>query len=416
MTTTPTPTGRQTAIRPFAELTREDVAFAGGKGANLGELIAAGVPVPPGFVVGAPAYAAFCENTGVREQIAALLDPIDVDDTPALDTAARASRELVELAAMPPWLRDAIVAAYERLVGDDPSAPVAVRSSATGEDTGSASFAGMNETFLNVRGADGVVGAVHHCWASLFGGRTVFYRAKRGFSRAGMDIAVVVQRQVAATRAGVMFTVDPATGSRDRIVIEGAFGLGESVVGGTVSPDRYVVDKSSGAVLAREVRRKELAVEPLPGGGTRTRALDPGERDRPVLTDAEVDRLAALALRIEEHYHAPQDTEWAFDPHGDVWMLQSRPVTTMGDADGAELLHGLGAAPGVGSGAVRLVSSLDDAASLRAGEVLVTHMTSPDWVPLMRRAAAIVTPANGANSRSVVGRSVRHRGRRSARA
>jgi pyruvate,water dikinase len=376
MTATPTPIGRRTAIRPFAELNREDVAFAGGKGANLGELVAAGVPVPSGFVVGAPAYAAFCEETGVRDRIATLLDPVDVDDTAALGTAAAAARELVERAAMPSWLRDAIAAAYAELGGDEPSAPVAVRSSAIGEDTGSASFAGMNETFLNVRGADDVVAAVQRCWASLFGGRTVFYRAKRGFSAAGIDIAVVVQAQVASTRAGVMFTVDPATGSRDRIVIEGAFGLGESVVGGTVSPDRYVVDKSSGAVLVREIRRKEVAVESLPGGGTHTRPLGPGERDSPVLTDAEVARLAALALHIEEHYAAPQDTEWAFDRHDEVWMLQSRPVTTLGEPAGAELVRGLGAAPGVGTGAVRLVSSLDDAAALGAGDVLVTHMTS----------------------------------------
>ena len=261
MSATPTPIGRRTAIRPFAELSREDVAFAGGKGANLGELVAAGVPVPSGFVVGAPAYAAFCEETGVRERIATLLDPVDVDDTEALGTAAGAARELVEAAAMPPWLRDAIAAAYEQLVGDEPSAPVAVRSSATGEDTGSASFAGMNETFLNVRGADDVVDAVHRCWASLFGGRTVFYRAKRGFSAAGIDIAVVVQAQIASTRAGVMFTVDPATGSRDRIVIEGAFGLGESVVGGHR--------------VARPLRRRQVirggagAGDPAQGAGRR---------------------------------------------------------------------------------------------------------------------------------------------------
>ena len=395
MTAIPTPTEQQAAIRSFAELTRHDIAYAGGKGANLGELTAAGVPVPSGFVVGAPAYARYCEETGLRERIAKLLDDVDVDDTDALETGARAARELVERTEMPPWLRSAVIAAHETLVGGDGSATVAVRSSATGEDTSSASFAGMNETFLNVAGADAVVDAVHRCWASLFGSRTVFYRAKRGFPRAGMDIAVVVQRQIAATRAGVMFTVDPATGNRERIVIEGAFGLGESVVSGTVSPDRYVVDKSSRAILAREVHHKELAVEPTAGGGTRTRPLGDEEAGRPVLTDAEVATLTALALGIEEHYGSPQDTEWAFDAGGDAWMLQSRPVTTIGDAGGAELLRGLGAAPGAASGPVRRVSSLADAGALAPGDVLVTHMTSPDWVPLMRRAAAIVTDSGG---------------------
>ena len=205
-----------------------------------------------------------------------------------------------------------------------------MRSSATAEDTESASFAGMNETFLNVQGAEAVVGAVRRCWASLFGGRTVFYRAKRGFSHAGMDIAVVVQRQIASTRAGVMFTIDPSSGRADRIVIEGAYGLGESVVSGQVSPDRYIVAKPALTIVTREVRHKELAIEPAPGGGTATRALAGEEATRPVLDDREVALLAELAVRIERHYGAPQDTEWAFDPDGDVFMLQSRPVTSTG--------------------------------------------------------------------------------------
>jgi pyruvate,water dikinase len=396
MTAIRTPTEHEAAVRSFADLSHQDVAFAGGKGANLGELTAAGLPVPPGFVDGAPAYAAFCDETGAREQLAAALEDLDVDDTAALEAGAQRARQIVAGAALPAWLRVEIVTAHERLVGEDAHAPVAVRSSATGEDTGSASFAGMNETFLNVRGPEAVVDAVQRCWASLFGARTVFYRAKRGFPRAGMDIAVVVQRQVAATRAGVMFTIDPATARADRIVIEGAFGLGESVVAGTVSPDRYVVDKASRAILAREVRQKETAVEALPGGGTHVRPLDVHEGARPVLEDEEVEALADLAVRVEAHYGAPQDTEWAFDETGRIWMLQARPVTAAGgDAQGSELLRGLGAAPGRASGAVRLVASLGDAAALQPGEVLVTHMTSPDWVPLMRRAAAIVTDSGG---------------------
>ncbi len=391
------------AVRGFESLSRADVAYAGGKGANLGELTAAGFPVPPGFVIGAPAYAAFCEQGGLRDRIEARLAGVDVEDTAALERAATEVRAMVEEEPVPEWLSAAIREAYGRLAADDPQAAVAVRSSATAEDTESASFAGMNETVLNVRGADAVLAAVRRCWSSLFGGRTVYYRAKRGFGQADMDIAVVVQRQVEATRAGVMFTIDPASGAADRLVIEGAFGLGESVVSGSVSPDRYVVGKDRLAIERREVRRKELTIEALAGGGTATRELGEREGEQPVLDDEEVGRIAELGLRIEAHYGAPQDTEWAIDRSGAVWMLQSRPVTAAGGESlaepraerGAELVRGLGAAPGAASGPARIVVSLDGSGELAVGEVLVAHMTAPDWVPLMRRAAAIVTDSGG---------------------
>ena len=397
------PRARVDSVLPFERLGCGDVDFAGGKGANLGELTAAGLPVPPGFVVGAPAYAAFCDETGLREWIAARLRGLDVDDTAALERVAVEVRAKVERESMPPWLEGWIREAYMELVDDDPDAPVAVRSSATAEDSESASFAGMNETLLNVHGGDSLIAAVRRCWSSLFGARTIYYRAQRGFGQAEMDIAVVVQRQVQSTRAGVMFTIDPASGARDRLVIEGAFGLGEAVVSGSVSPDRYVVSKDGLAIEQREVRRKELAIVSLPGGGTETRQLDEAEGSRPVLSEEEIRQVAELGVRIERHYGSPQDTEWAFDEDGEVWMLQSRPVTTAGGKTGSteagergeELLRGLGAAPGEASGAVRVVSAREQAGELRDGEVLVTHMTAPDWVPLMRRAAAIVTDSGG---------------------
>ena len=391
----------QDAIRTFAELSRDDVTYAGGKGANLGELTAAGVPVPPGFVVGAPAYAVFVDANGLRERLTARLDKIDVDDTAALEEAAAEARALVLAEAVPEPLEQAIREAYRELIADGESPAVAVRSSATGEDTESASFAGMNETFLNVCGADAVIDAVRRCWASLFGSRTVFYRAKRGFPRAGMDIAVVVQRQIQSTRAGVMFTIDPASGRHDRIVIEGAFGLGESVVSGQVSPDRYVLDKETLTIVTRDVKRKELAIDSLADGGTVTRQLDADEALYPAMTDNEVHRLGDMALQIEAHYNSPQDTEWAFDRSGKFWMLQSRPVTSAGGSavaaapSGEPVLRGLGAAPGQASGTVRVLKSLTDGAAFAEGDVLVAHMTAPDWVPLMRRAAAIVTDSGG---------------------
>jgi pyruvate,water dikinase len=386
--------------RRFSALSKADVAYAGGKGANLGEMTGAGLPIPPGFVVGAPAYASFCDSGGLRERIAGRLETLDVDDTEALAAAAAEVREMVEAEPIPAAVEEAIRSEYAQLAGGS-DVPVAVRSSATAEDTEAASFAGMNETLLNVRGADAVVEAVRRCWSSLFGGRTVFYRAKRGFGQADMDIAVVVQWQVLSTRAGVMFTIDPASGATDRLVIEGSFGLGEAVVSGSVSPDRYVVEKETLAILERDVKRKELVIEPQPNGGTVTRELSGDEAVRPVLSDAEVQELGELGRRIEGHYGSPQDTEWCFDSDGKAWMLQSRPVTSAGGApmgevgDGEVLVRGLGAAPGAASGAVRVIKALDGAEALNDGEVLVTHMTAPDWVPLMRRAAGIVTDSGG---------------------
>lgn len=391
------------AVRPFSDLNVQDVDYAGGKGANLGELTAAGLPVPPGFVIGAPAYAAFCEQTGLRARLAELLDGVDVEDTRALAQAAQAARVLFDQTAIPDWLtgriRDACAQAGISEV------PVAVRSSATAEDTASASFAGMNETFLNVVGADAVLDAVRRCWRSLFGARTVYYRGSQGFGQAEMDIAVIVQQQIAATRSGVMFTANPATGKRDELVIEGAFGLGEAVVSGSVSPDRYLVQKDPLWLWRSDVNYKELAVELDERGGTRTRPLSRQEGQRPALEEREVMAVAELGLRIEAHYGAPQDTEWAFDPDGGLWILQSRPITALRERaavdakpvarNSAVLLRGLGGAPGSGSGAVRVLSSLEDAEQLAEGEVLVTHMTAPDWVPLMRRAAAIVTDSGG---------------------
>ncbi|HLM87371.1 MAG TPA: phosphoenolpyruvate synthase [Solirubrobacteraceae bacterium] len=407
-------------VRPFARLGRQDVEYAGGKGANLGELTAAGLPVPEGFVVGAPAYAAFLAQTGLRERLAELLDSVDVEDTAALQAASTAARELFDRTPIPEPLAGTIRSAYERLTdardgAGGRSIPVAVRSSATAEDTNATSFAGMNETFLNIRDTDAVIDAVRRCWRSLFGARTIYYRGINDFGQADMDIAVVVQRQIDSTRAGVMFTVNPATGRRDELVIEGSFGLGEAVVSGSVSPDRYVVEKATLAIRRREVHHKDLMIEYAPEGGTRQRALSEEEALRPVLTDDEVLAVAELGRRIEEHYGSPQDTEWTFDPDGALWMLQSRPITTLHDDTSADaaasaagpasagetsqpqavLLHGLGGAPGSASGAARVLRTLDDAATLNDGDVLVTHMTSPDWLPLMRRAAAIVTDSGG---------------------
>jgi pyruvate,water dikinase len=398
-----------TPVKFFAELSQADTSYAGGKGANLGELTRNGFPVPPGFVVGAPAYAAYRKQTGLDTRLTELLSDLDIEDTAALSAASDAARKAVVESEVPAWLTDAIESAYRELSHGHEEVAVAVRSSATAEDTASASFAGMNETFLNISGSGDVVDAVKRCWESLFGARTIYYRGRRGFSASDMDIAVVVQAQIQSTRAGVMFTINPATGDREHLVIEGSFGLGEAVVSGQVSPDRYVVDKHDQAITLRSVRPKELVIESTETGGTVKRELTPQEGKRPALTDDEILRLAELGIAIEREYGSPQDTEWAFDPDGNAWMLQSRPISATGSLPAESpapatatpveervvLVRGLGAAPGSAIGDCRLLTTLKDAAKLTDGDVLVTHMTSPDWVPLMRRAAAIVTDSGG---------------------
>jgi pyruvate,water dikinase len=389
-------------VRSCRGLSRADVAFAGGKGANLGELIGAGFPVPPGFLVSAAAYAAFCDETGLRDEIERQLVSMDVDQVAELESAAAAVRAKIEAEEMPEWLADAIRRVYGELVDGEPEPHVAVRSSPTAEDPESASFAGINETILNAHGDEAVLSAVRRCWASLFDPRAIYHRAKQGFDQAGADLAVVVQRQVRPVGSGVMFTSDPASAGDDQLMIECAFGLGKSVVAGSVSPDRYVVGKDPLQVLRREVHRKELTIEPNGDGGISTRALTESEGRRPVLSDLEAERVADFGMRIEAHYGLPQDTEWALDADGEVWMLQSRAMSAgagggagSGEERGGELVRGLGAAPGVAAGRARIVLALEEADRLADDDVLVTHRTEPEWEPLMRRAAAVVIDFGG---------------------
>jgi pyruvate,water dikinase len=380
------------------EVSAADVARVGGKGANLGELIRAGFPVPPGFVVTADAYLAAMETAGIRRELA---EAARAAGRLAPDELAGRARELagrVRAAGVPEALRDPILAAYHDL---GPGVRVAVRSSATMEDTAGTSFAGMHETFTNVTGDDELLGRIVDCWASVFGARVIAYRAAQGVTEEPA-IAVVVQRMVDADRSGVMFSADPATGDVGRVVIEAALGLGEVVVGGQVTPDTYVVAKEPLRILSVHVGDQEVAIRRGPDGVERREVLEEAERHRRVLNDEEVLALARLAVRVEQHYGAPQDIEFAVS--GDeVFLTQSRPITTLGSAvatsataAGAEpVLTGLGAAPGRVAGVARVVRTLEEGRALEPGEVLVAPLTAPDWVPVMRRAAALVTDGGG---------------------
>ncbi len=382
----------------FAELSKGDTPRAGGKGANLGELTAAGLPVPPGFVVVADAYIEAMEHAGVRGELRDGSARSNPDDADGLRALAASERERVSHAVMPADLRAAVLDAYHEL-GDN--VRVAVRSSATVEDTADTSFAGMHESYTNVQGDEALLENIARCWTSLFGDRVVSYRASRGI-RSEPTIAVVVQQMVDADRSGVMFGADPATGDRERVVIEAAFGLGEVVVGGQVEPDYYVATKQPTRLLSVRIGHKSVAIRRGPDGIERREELPDDEADRRVLTDAEVLALVALAARAELHYGQPQDMEWAISGE-DLFLVQSRPITTMDIvADREPIVTGRAAAPGVVSGPVRVVHTVEDASALVAGEVLVAPMTTPDWVPAMRRASALVTDGGGVTCHAAI--------------
>jgi pyruvate, water dikinase len=386
-------------VRDFAHVRVTDAEEAGGKGANLGELVSAELPVPPGFVVLRDAYLDSMERAGVRAELAAAhAEAMSLVDEERLAAASERMRELVVKAGMSPKARAEVLAAYQTLGSD---LFVAVRSSATGEDGADASFAGMNATFTNVRGGDDLIARVVDCWASLFGSRVVAYRASRGFT-AEPAIAVVVQKMVASERSGVAFTADPSSGDTSRIVVEGALGLGEVVVSGSVEPDTYVLAKDGPRLLRTRVGNQAYKLVRGPDGGDVRIDLDGESVTTRVLSDAQVLEVARLAAAVEAHYGAPQDVEWAIED-GNTWLVQARPITTLGTtkaeeaapADIEPLVSGLAASPGRVSGTVRVLTVPQQGKRLRDGEVLVAPMTNPDWVPTMRRAGALVTDSGG---------------------
>jgi pyruvate,water dikinase len=395
-------------IRWFAELTKGDTDVAGGKGANLGEMTHAGLPVPPGFTITAAAFREFINVTGLRAFIQDEIDRVDIADRAALEGVADRIQSHIAAGEAPAAVRDAIVAAYHKL-GADGRALVAVRSSATMEDTAAASFAGMNRSYLNVRGDDGLIARVRDVWASLYSPRVIFYR-KRLELPGEPEIAVIVQKMVDAAKSGVAFSVDPASGADGNMVIEGAWGLGEVVVGGQVEPDRYLVAKADLALNDVHVGHKEFMLTRDSDGSTTEVKLDPTRVDGRVLTDEEVRAVADLVRRDESHYGAPQDIEWAIED-GAVYLVQSRPVTTLprpkppppgAEGHAAVLVHGMCASPGAAAGAVRIAREIADADALGDGDILVAPMTSPDWVPFMRRAGALVTESGGMTSHAAI--------------
>jgi len=398
----------------FTEIGKDDIAEAGGKGANLGELTRAGIPVPPGFVVTAATYRDFVRRNRLDEVIRRELDGLDVHDTQQLQARAEAVRKAFLSAPMPPDIAAAIAEAYREL-GDG---PVAVRSSATAEDLPEASFAGQQSTFLNVVGEENVVRAVQACWASLFEARAIFYRAENGFDHLKVSLAVPVQRMVQSEKSGVMFTVEPVSSDTSKVTIEAVWGLGEAIVSGEISPDFYLLDKATLAIVSRQVTPQErMLVRASAGNGRHDLGnewvpVPPEKVAAPKLSDSELVTLATIGLNVEAHYGCPQDIEWAF-ADGQFFIVQSRPVTTLRDTSHEEpegeeqetapvLLRGQAASPGVAAGRVKIVRDPSEIHIVEEGDILVAEMTTPDFVPAMKRAAAIVTERGGRTAHAAI--------------
>jgi len=398
----------------FEDLRKDDGPTVGGKNANLGEMISSGIPVPPGYAITAQAYKKFIEATGTADKVYKMLAGIDPKDPKQGQDASDKIRELIEKTPIPDDLKNEIFQSYRELSKRVGAADVsvAVRSSATAEDLPDASFAGQQETYLNVRGTEDLLDKVRKCWSSLFTPRAIFYRVEKGFKHESVLISVAIQKMVNAKAAGVLFTLHPATGDTTKIVIEANWGLGESVVSGAVMPDRYVIDKDTSKIVDRQIATKDVEFVRDPKTGQTVHSKVPQDRkDLPCLSDKEVEKLAELGKLIEKHYGRAQDIEFSIDRDQpfpqDIYIVQSRAETVWGTRSREKVglkyatehpvvTKGLPASPGVGAGVAKISMSTAEAAKLmKKGDVLVTELTNPDWVPYMKIASSIVTDSGG---------------------
>jgi pyruvate,water dikinase len=384
----------------FNEIGKNDIPLVGGKGANLGEMFKNEIPVPNGFVIDSKTYREFIEVTGIKEQIEKELEGLNVEDSDTLTQVSQRIRALVESTPIPERIAQEIRDAYEelsRLEGE--KVYVAVRSSATAEDLPDASFAGQQDTFLNVVGEE-LVEYVRKCWSSLYTPRAIYYRVQKGFRHEDVSIAVVVQKMVNSEKSGVMFTSHPVTGEL-KTIIEAVFGLGEAIVSGRVTPDTYIFDRELRKIVEIKIGEKSMMITKKDGENVEIELDEKKSKER-VLGDDEILRLVELGEIIENHYGTPQDVEWAIE-NEKIYIVQSRPVTTIKrkgemeaeEVEGEIIVKGLGASPGIGSGVVKVIGSEKEISKVLEGDILVTTMTTPDMVPAMKRAAAIVTDEGG---------------------
>ena len=407
-------------IKWFSELSNKDVSIAGGKGASLSEMYnIPDIPIPPGFVVTAQAYSYFIEKTNLWEKINQILSKLDIDNTEKLQDASKTIRNLIEEQEIPQDMKDEIIEAYEILGSDktgnsgellekyEENSYVAVRSSATTEDLADASFAGQQDSFLNVKGKEDLMDKVRKCISSLFTARAIYYRKKKGFEHDKALLAVVVQKMINSEKSGVIFSDNPTT-KEDDVVIEAVWGLGEGIVSGQIKPDHYVISKNvdNFEIVKKEVFKKKIAIIRGKKGGDETIKLDKEKSEKQVLNNYEIKRLAQYAKKLEEHYKKPQDIEFAIE-NEKIYIVQSRPITTKFEqkgerVEGNVLLSGLAASPGISSGVVKVVKTMDDLKKVEKGDILVTEMTNPDMVMTMQKASGIITDEGGITSHASI--------------
>ncbi len=402
------------AARPlsvfFKEIDKDDTSLVGGKSANLGEMTKAGFPVPNGFALTVEAYDLFLGENNLITEVYRILKTTDVNDPAQLEAASRKIQNLILRGKIPQEVISSVVASYKKLSGRFKKALVAVRSSATAEDMPQTSFAGQQTTLLNIKGEANLLNAVRECWASLFTARSIFYRVENKVPHEKVKISVIVQRMVQSEVSGVIFSLDPVTNEKDRIVIEAVWGLGEMIVQGLVLPDRYVVQKETFAILSKHISDQSIQLIKV---GTETKKADVPKkiRDKQKISDAEIVKLAVWADELQKHYYFPQDAEWAKEGKN-LYIVQTRPVTTIKErvkekSEGfatalTSILTGTAASPGIASGTVKIISSAKEIGKVNAGDVLVAPMTSPDFVPAMKKAVAIITDQGGQTSHAAI--------------
>ena len=395
-------------IKWFDEIGKEDVGIVGGKGANLGELTSFGLPVPPGFCVTASGYTKFIKYAELDEVVKLLMEAVDVEDVDELTNASKEIQTKIKEKEFDPELKEEILSAYrefsENIGVKDPE--VAVRSSATAEDLPDASFAGQQDTYLHISGEEELLNHIRDCFASLWTSRAIYYREKQNYDHFDVALSVVIQKMVNSEKSGVMFTANPINNSKDEMMINASYGLGEAVVSGIVTPDEYIIDKKTKKVIEKNISEKEyMVIKNEDGVGTRVvnvkDILGADAVKSEALSPKELDTLVERGLKVEKLYGSVQDTEWGFDRDTkEFYFLQSRPITTLGDKEEEEeklitLVKGLPASPGIGRGKVKLIKDISEINLVEEGDVLVTAMTNPDMVPAMRKSAGVVTDEGG---------------------